>query len=43
MRLKYEEFMNEGSLVVLEGTILDMMDVYDDLDTHIESRQYDVR
>lgn len=43
MRLKYEEFMNEGSLVVLEGTILDMMDVYDDLDKHIESRQYDVR
>lgn len=43
MRLKYEEFMNEGSLVVLEGTILDMMDVYDDLDKHIESRQYDIR
>lgn len=43
MRLKYEEFMNEGSLVVLEGTILDMMDAYDDLDKHIESRQYDVR
>lgn len=43
MRLKYEEFMNEGSLVVLEGTILDMMDVYDDLDKHIENRQYDVR
>ena len=43
MRLKYEEFMNEGSLVILEGTILDMMDVYDDLDKHIESRQYDVR
>ena len=43
MRLKYEEFMNEGSLVVLEGTILDMMDVYDDLDKHIASRQYDIR
>ena len=43
MRLKYEEFMNEGSLVILEGTILDMIDVYDDLDKHIESRQYDVR
>lgn len=43
MRLKYEEFMNEGSLIILEGTILDMMDVYDDLDKHIESRQYDVR
>lgn len=43
MRLKYEEFMNEGSLVVLEGTILDMMQVYDDLDKHIQDRQYDVR
>ena len=43
MRLKYEEFMNEGSLVVLEGTILDMMEVYDDLDKHIQNRQYDVR
>ena len=43
MRLKYEEFMNEGSLVVLEGTILDMMEVYDDLDKHIQDRQYDVR
>ena len=43
MRLKYEEFMNEGSLIVLEGTILDMMEVYDDLDKHIQNRQYDVR
>ena len=43
MRLKYEEFMNEGSLVVLEGTILDMMEVYDDLDKNIQDRQYDVR
>ena len=43
MRLKYEEFMNEGSLVVLEGTILDMMEVYDDLDKHIQDRQYDIR
>lgn len=43
MRLKYEEFMNEGSLVVLEGTILDMMQVYDDLDKHIQNHQYDVR
>lgn len=43
MRLKYEEFMSEGSLVVLEGTILDMMEVYDDLDKHIQDRQYDVR
>lgn len=43
MRLKYEEFMNEGSLVVLEGTVLDMMDVYEDLERHIEECQYDVR
>ncbi len=43
MRLKYEEFMNEGSLIILEGTILDMMDVYDDLDKHIENSQYDIR
>ena len=43
MRLKYEEFMNEGSLIVLEGTILDMMEVYDDLDKHIQNRQYDIR
>lgn len=42
-RLKYEEFMNEGSLVVLEGAILDMMDVYDDIDKHIQDRQYDIR
>ena len=43
MRQKYEDFMNEGSLIVLEGTILDMMQVYDDLDTHITEHQYDVR
>ena len=43
MRIKYDEFMNEGSLVVLEGTILDMMDVYDDLDQHIVDCEYDVR
>ncbi len=43
MRAKYEEFMKEGSLVVLEGTILDMMEVYDDLDQHIIDQQYDVR
>lgn len=43
IRLKYEEFMNEGSLIVLEGTILDMQTVYDDLDKHIGERQYDVR
>ena len=43
MRVKYDEFMREGSLVVLEGTILDMMDVYDDLDQHIIEMEYDVR
>lgn len=43
MRVKYETFMNEGSLVVLEGTVLDMMEVYDDLDEHITMQQYDVR
>ena len=43
MRVKYEEFMNEGSLVVLEGTVLDMMEVYEDLDRHILNLNYDVR
>lgn len=43
LRHKYEEFMAEGSLVVLEGTILDMTDVYDDLDTFIQRSSYDVR
>ena len=43
MRIKYDEFMKEGSLVVLEGTILDMMDVYDDLDQYIIESGYDVR
>lgn len=43
MRHKYDEFMKEGSLIVLEGTVLDMMEVYDDLDNHIIERDYDVR
>lgn len=43
MRIKYDEFMAEGSLVVMEGTILDMMDVYEDLDQHIIECCYDVR
>ena len=43
MRFKYEEFMAEGSLVVLEGTVLDMMEVYEDLDRHIIECGYDVR
>ena len=43
MRIKYDEFMAEGSLVVLEGTVLDLMEVYDDLDKHIIDCGYDVR
>lgn len=42
LRHKYEEFINEGSLHVLPGNILDMMEVYDDLDAHIIARDYDV-
>lgn len=43
MRVKYDQFMREGSLVVLEGTVLDMMEVYEDLDQHIINCSYDVR
>jgi phage terminase large subunit-like protein len=43
MRAKYEDFLSEGSLQVLEGTVLNMMEVYDDLEKHIENRSYDVR
>lgn len=43
MRFKYDEFMKEGSLIVMPGTVLDMMEVYEDLDTHIAEREYDVR
>lgn len=43
MRQKYNQFMDEGSLVVLNGTILDLMDVYDDLDDFIVKADYDVR
>lgn len=43
MREKYEEFMREGSLIVMDGTILDMMAVYEDLDDHIQEREYDIR
>ena len=43
MRFKYEEFIAEGSLMVLEGTVLDMMEVYDDLDNFIIENKYDVR
>ena len=43
MRIKYDQFMKEGSLIVLEGTVLDMMEVYEDLDNHIIECGYDVR
>lgn len=43
MRVKYDEFINEGSLVILECSVLDMMDVYDDLDKFIQDSEYDVR
>ena len=43
MRIKYDEFLNEGSLVVLECTVLDMNEVYDDLDAFIDSQEYDIR
>lgn len=43
MRLKYNEFIDEGSLIVMEGTLLNMMEVYEDLDQHIINQGYDVR
>lgn len=43
MRQKYDDFINEGSLVVMPGAVLDMMDVYEDLDNHIARCEYDVR
>lgn len=43
MREKYNEFINEGSLIVMEGSVLDMMAIYEDLEQHIESSGYDVR
>jgi phage terminase large subunit-like protein len=43
MRIKYEEFIREGSLIIMEGTVLDMMQVYDDLDAFITDAGYDVR
>lgn len=42
MRLKYEEFMDEGSLIAMDGAVLDLEQVYDDLDQHIIEREYDV-
>ena len=43
MRFKYDQFIEEGSLIVMPGTVLDMMQVYEDLDNHIIERGYDVR
>ena len=43
MRFKYDQFMKEGSLIVLDGTVLNMMEVYEDLDNHITEYEYDVR
>jgi len=43
MRIKYDEFLSEGSLQVLEGNVLDLDEVYDDLDKFIYDEQYDVR
>lgn len=42
-RIKYQEFIDEGSLIIMDGTILDMMEVYDDLDNYITEQQYDIR
>jgi phage terminase large subunit-like protein len=42
-RIKYEEFMAEGTLIIFEGSVLDMMDVYDDLSAHWEEMEYDIR
>ncbi len=43
MRMKYDEFIKEGTLIVMNGTVLDMMEVYEELDQHIIERDYDVR
>ena len=43
VRAKYEEFINEGSLIIMEGTILNMEEVYDDLDGFLEDSKYDIR
>lgn len=43
MRCKYEEFIQEGTLIIMSGTVLDMDQVYEDLDTFIDKMQYDVR
>lgn len=43
MRTKYDEFISEGSVIVMEGAVLDMMEVYDNLDSHIVDCEYDVQ
>ena len=43
MRYKYDQFIKEGSLIVMPGTVLDMMQVYEDIDDHIAKSRYDVR
>jgi phage terminase large subunit-like protein len=43
MRMKYDDFINEGSLQVLDGTVLDMMEVYEDLEVFIQQSEFDVR
>lgn len=43
MREKYEDFIAEGSLIIMEGTVLSMMEVYEDLDNHIQKMEYDIR
>ena len=43
LRIKYDDFINEGSLMILDGTVLDMMNVYEDLEEYIDEMQYDVR
>ena len=42
MRSKYDEFIKEGSLIIMNGTVLDMDEVYDDLERHIEDKEYEV-
>lgn len=43
LKKKYEDFINEGTVIVLEGAVIDMMDVYDDLDNYITNMRYDIR
>jgi len=43
MRIKYDQFIKEGSLIIMEGTVLDMMEVYEDLDQYIIQSCYDIR